>query len=343
MGEAKRRRAQSSKEQDPRISYFATPSLRVAEMYKRNMVGRNDVEGRLLEWQANGHRYLLPPGGELVDNESRLSVEDLEDYLRLPFESTILEFPGDWEEPAACVVYAFDGMTPDKRDDLMEFMLPHDVSVLDYNRLVNFSEQELEGWMCILYISIPTSHPQLSFPTIQFFRRDLVEEVVLDGERYLQASKSITGVLVPRDEKDFAIQQLQDVRGGGLQRYMEHFSFERDKIAVAHGIHTVVDFCVAVHCANVRTRREVSSDEVRNARIGVTDKLPFSEFNVLTVDGVAFQDILQRPGDPARPYSPRKHHWRKGHWRRLADRQVWVRECEVGQKALGTIHEVRVL
>lgn len=342
MGEAKRRRQQTLKEQDPRVSYFSTPSLRVAEMYKRNMSSRDDIEARLLEWQAAGHRYLLPPGGELVNDESRLSVDNLEDYLRLPFEATILEFPGDWQEPAVCVVYAFDGLTCDKRDALMEFMLPHDVSVLDYNQLIQKNDQELEGWMCILYVSVAADRPPLTYPTIQFFRRDCLTEVVFEGERHLHADERVTGVLVPRDEKDFAILQLQDTVNGGIGRYMNHFTLERDKLAIAHGLHTVVDFCVAVHCTNVRTRREVPSDEVRLVRAGVTDKLPFSEFNVLTVDGVAFQDI-DGPGDPCRPYSPRKHHWRKGHWRRLEDRQVWVRECEVGQKALGTIHEVRVL
>lgn len=88
--------------------------------------------------------------------------------------------------------------------------------------------------------------------------------------------------------------------------------------AASHDVATLLGFCNALACSNVRTERS----EPKKFGKKIKAALPFDAYHVLTIDVLGQAGGRTGLGGPHR--SPREH-LRRGHIRRLADgRRIWV-------------------
>lgn len=88
--------------------------------------------------------------------------------------------------------------------------------------------------------------------------------------------------------------------------------------AASHDVSTLLGFCNALACSNVRFGRS----EPKKLGKKIKAALPFDAYHVLTIDVTANAGERTGLGGPHR--SPREH-LRRGHIRRLADgRRIWV-------------------
>jgi len=88
--------------------------------------------------------------------------------------------------------------------------------------------------------------------------------------------------------------------------------------AASHDVATLLGFCNALACSNVRTERS----EPKKAGKKIKSALPFDTYNVLTIDVPG--RAVER-GGPTGPHRAPREHLRRGHIRRLSDgRRIWV-------------------
>ena len=357
MGEAKRRKDTLKRVNPEQLSYFTTPAMKMAKFVssrKYEHLGFLRSSGAFEQWvsktmASNGHRYLLPVEGELVDKANIVEHSTaLSHYLRLPFDVTVLEFHSD-EFESDTVIIAYDQLNMALLAQILTFFMLSEQTQNSYlEDLMYMTDEDLKEWICIIQFCFDTSETDsdgLALPVVVFFRRNTVR-IDTDGTSLALEDGALIGRLAPDNVLEAFHMILSKATNLPGCKYREAaasmFRAGSNDImtSVSSALHRVVDFCLFLNCSNVSYRKESVPTEITGMRIG---NVPYSEFNILTVGGTPLHEI--EDDDVVHVIGkPRKHHWRKGHYRTLSDgRMVWVRQCEVGSKSLGSVKTVHAV
>jgi hypothetical protein len=104
-----------------------------------------------------------------------------------------------------------------------------------------------------------------------------------------------------------------------------------DKLGLA--LHLSLEFLLTLNVNDIKIVDVVPSEKLNKKRIK-NDKIPFSEFKILTVKS---KKVVMSSSIKCGHNSPRFHS-RRGHERRLkSGRIVWVKDCKIGKPDKGSI------
>lgn len=285
---------------------------------------------------SEAQHFLLPPGGWLLDDRSRLYAK-YAPLLHLPFPVTAFEFqtaPNAEDRGAflcskriaLCVDTATShklGLYPTEKDEWLLMSI--------------FYADELKTWHVTPVVAC-ISRSRTKTPTGEMIEATMKDNALLRSEHGNGYGESkVIGTNA----------EVLDVHFGVLPGGQKLFKDKVSSLVVMEDItdelSAGVQACAALNCQNVKTTSVEPSVSLNKKRMKA-DRLPLVTYHILDVESYEEHDEPQKGSGLASGRTIRQH-FRRGHIRHLADdRAVWVRNCVVGSSRSGVaIKDYRIL
>lgn len=319
MGQAKQRGALSDRIEESLYGVRALNYSAHAIADLEAVARQHDQVGNLYHLQSvlalrwviqqlrGGEKFIMPQNALLLNVKGM--KEGYSYLLRLPYPTTVLEFPTSVESNGGstkCIVLA----TTD-HDWIDPAYLESEYAADGINDIISFT---LIYWSKAQSVWLP-------IPYLFWFHRD---HIVIHNEcGHRGGASGFHWKLLYPSLFEGVLQQLSDEE-------QEEESFRNFSV----GMDALIEFCLTVNCENVQ-QFILPPPAALNKRRAERGHEPFDSYRVLTIPG---SDASGEAGSGTGTLASPRLHLRRGHLRRLASGKVtWVRHTIVGDVNRGVV------